>query len=915
MNPKGKTSVISAIAGSTVKVGILHSLAGPWAIGEIALKDAEMMAITEINQSGGVLGKQIEPIVADGASEPVIFEQQTRKLIEQDQVVTIFGCWTSTVRKFIVPTLERLNALLWYPVQYEGLECSKSIFYTAVCPNQQIEPAVQWLLQNKGKRFYLVGSDIVFSRTASKIIRARLKQQGGTVLGEDYVPVGGMDFRQIIANIKRTKPDVVFSTVNTDSNLGFYPQYREAGIDAEDIPILAVSVTEEEIQQLGVESAVGHYAAHSYFQSLKNLRNQTFVKNFKATYGADRVTSDSVESAYVQVYLWKQAVEQAQSFEVDHVRLAAYGQAMQTPGGMVRVEQNHHLWKPCRIGKVRPNGQFDLVQVDDELIKPQPWLGMDDVKFDASTLVTDMLAEAAQAILYNCQLEQKSRELIEANDRLQKLTQRAELFKRSLSSQIRNSLELDTILTTAVTEIRNLLQIDRCKFLWYLPNTDPARFDLSHEACDQDLLPNLAHYPVRDSEVLREVILRSSILQVDDVATTTRLDATGRSQLANLGFKSLLTVVVQTRSGRLGVIVCEHVKQARPWRDHEVELLRDVADQLAIAIDQAELYSQTRTAALQAQIQAQQLQQALYDLQATQAQLVQTEKMSSLGQLVAGIAHEINNPVSFIYGNIDHASDYTQDLLNLVKLYRQHYPNPVPEIQTEVETIDFDFLVTDLPKILTSMRVGSERIRQIVLSLRSFSRLDEAEMKPVDIHEGIDNTLLILQNRLRTDAKSAGIKIIKRYDDLPLIDCYAGQMNQVFMNLLVNAIDALEMVGECAEVYQRSTTAEYSSPAIEIQTQMHDPDWVSIRIADNGPGIPEIFQQRLFDPFFTTKPIGKGTGLGLAISHRIVIEKHQGRLYYSSNPGRGTEFFIEIPVRQLKDKENMSLTAELSDRR
>lgn len=904
----------SAIASSTVKVGILHSLAGPWAIGEIALKDAEMMAIAEINQSGGVLGRQIDPIVADGASEPVIFEQQARKLIEQDQVATLFGCWTSTVRKFIVPTLERLNALLWYPVQYEGLECSKSIFYTAVCPNQQIEPAVQWLLQNKGKRFYLVGSDIVFSRTASKIIRARLKQQGGTVLGEDYVPVGGRDFRQIIDNIKQTRPDVVFSTVNSDSNLGFYPQYQEAGIAAAEIPIMAVSVTEEEIQQLGVESAVGHYAAHSYFQSLKNSRNQTFVQNFKATYGADRVTCDSVESAYVQVYLWKQAVEQAQSFEVDHVRLAAYGHVMQTPGGMVRVEQNHHLWKPCRIGKVRSDGQFDLVQMNDDLIKPQPWLGMDDVKFDASTLVTDMLAEAAQAILYNCQLEQKSQELIEANDRLQKLTQRAEFFKRSLSSQIRNSLELDTILTTAVTEIRNLLQIDRCKFLWYLPHAEPACFELSHEACNREPLPNLAHYPVvQEIESLREVILRSSILQVDDVSTATQLDSTCRSRIASLGFNSLLTVVVQTRSGRLGVIVCEHIRQVRSWRDHEVELLRDVADQLAIAIDQAELYSQTRAAALQAQIQAQQLQQALYDLQATQAQLVQTEKMSSLGQLVAGIAHEINNPVSFIYGNIDHASSYTQDLLNLVTLYRQHYPNPAVEIQAQAEAIDLDFLVTDLPKILTSMRVGSERIRQIVLSLRSFSRLDEAEMKPVDLHEGIDNTLLILQNRLRTDAKSAGIQIIKRYGNLPLIDCYAGQMNQVFMNLLVNAIDALEMVGYPEADFQHST-AEHSSLAIEIQTQMCDRDWVSIRIADNGPGIPEIFQQRLFDPFFTTKPIGKGTGLGLAISHRIVIEKHQGRLYYTSSPGKGTEFFIEIPVRQAKTEENGSLIAELGER-
>jgi PAS domain S-box-containing protein len=288
---------------------------------------------------------------------------------------------------------------------------------------------------------------------------------------------------------------------------------------------------------------------------------------------------------------------------------------------------------------------------------------------------------------------------------------------------------------------------------------------------------------------------------------------------------------------------------------------------------------------------ADQLEQALLELQETQIQLIQTEKMSSLGQLVAGIAHEINNPVSFIYGNIPHATQYTQDLLHLVELYRRHYPNPVPEIQAEAEAIDLDFLSEDLPKLMDSMQIGAERIRQIVLSLRNFSRRDQAASERVDLHQGIDNTLLLLQHRLKAKAGHPEIRVIKEYGDLPLVECYAGQVNQVFMNILSNAIDALEEA--------RSTTQELRSRSsmLRIRTELQDGNTVVIRMADNGPGIPPHVQQQIFDPFFTTKSVGQGTGLGLSISYQIVVEKHGGQLKCFSTPGEGTEFWIELPVR------------------
>ncbi|MBF2028687.1 MAG: PAS domain S-box protein [Oscillatoriales cyanobacterium C42_A2020_001] len=296
---------------------------------------------------------------------------------------------------------------------------------------------------------------------------------------------------------------------------------------------------------------------------------------------------------------------------------------------------------------------------------------------------------------------------------------------------------------------------------------------------------------------------------------------------------------------------------------------------------------------------AEQLEQTLIELQRTQTQLVQNEKMSSLGQLVAGVAHEINNPVNFIYGNLSHAHDYIQDLLDLIELYRQHYPNPAAEVQRRIDTIEVDFLTQDLPKLLNSMKVGADRIQKIVASLRNFSRMDEAEVKAVDIHEGIDSTLMILQNRIKERPDHTGIEIVKDYSRLPLVECYAGQLNQVFMNILSNAIDALD------ETYQGQTrslpegsTASPIAAQITIQTRLTDDNQrVQICIIDNASGMNEEVQRRIFEPFYTTKPVGKGTGMGLSISYQVVVEKHGGNLHCLSTPGEGTTFVIEIPVK------------------
>ncbi|MBD2776471.1 sensor histidine kinase [Iningainema tapete] len=299
---------------------------------------------------------------------------------------------------------------------------------------------------------------------------------------------------------------------------------------------------------------------------------------------------------------------------------------------------------------------------------------------------------------------------------------------------------------------------------------------------------------------------------------------------------------------------------------------------------QVQMYEKICDHALSSSQQAQQLTVTLKELQRTQARLLQTEKMSSLGQLVAGVAHEINNPISFIHGNLTHVKEYSEGILNLLELYQQTYTNPTPQINYQIEELDIEFLIKDLPHLINSMREGTTRIRQIVLSLRNFARLDEADMKFVDIHEGLENTLMILNSRLQATPTKPEINIIKEYGNLPLVGCYAGQINQVFMNILTNAIDALH-------------ESNQSALSITLRTFTKDKEWINISIADNGIGIIEENKQRIFDPFFTTKPVGKGTGLGLAIAYQLVVEQHTGMIEVNSILGKGTEFSIVLPMK------------------
>ncbi len=381
---------LAARAEDTIKVGILHSLSGTMAISETALKETALMTIAEINANGGVMGKKLVPVVVDPASNWPLFAEKARQLISQDKVAAVFGCWTSVSRKSVLPVFSELNGLLFYPVQYEGEELEKNVFYTGAAPNQQAIPAVEYLMSPDGggaKRFFLLGTDYVYPRTTNKILRAFLHSKGvqDKDIEEVYTPFGHSDYQTIVANIKKFAAGgktAVISTINGDSNVPFYKELGNAGLKATDVPVVAFSVGEEELRGVDTKPLVGHLAAWNYFESLKNPENDAFVKKYRAWAKKQKlpnadtvVTNDPMEATYVGMYMWKQAVEKAKSTDTDKVIAAMAGQTFKAPSGFVLTmdKTNHHLHKPVYIGEIRADGQFNVVWKTKEAIRAQPW--------------------------------------------------------------------------------------------------------------------------------------------------------------------------------------------------------------------------------------------------------------------------------------------------------------------------------------------------------------------------------------------------------------------------------------------------------------------------------------------------------------------------------------------------------------
>ena len=478
-----------------------------------------------------------------------------------------------------------------------------------------------------------------------------------------------------------------------------------------------------------------------------------------------------------------------------------------------------------------------------------------------------------------------------AEDSAQWAAQRQILF--DVVAKIRQSLDLEQVFETTVKEVRRSLEADRAGIFKFKPGANCNQGEFIAEDVLASINPalgaKLEDHCFGDSYA--EQYANGRMMVIPDIHTVGYQDCHVEF-LEQLQIKAQLVLPLMNGNELWGLLCIHQCDRPREWSESEVDFIKQVAAQLSVALLQANLHAQT-------QEQAAALALNVKELQSAQLRVIQSEKMASLGQLVAGVAHEINNPISFIHGNLTHANDYIKDLLTLISRYQQAYPNPVSTVAESLDTLDTDFIQDDLPKLFQSMQVGTERIREIVSSLRNFSRLDESDAKAVDIHDGIDSTLMILQNRLKPSPGHPGIHIVKDYDALPEVECFPGQLNQVFMNLLANAIDALEERNQIENL----ETLKAQPSQIQIATVKMHGDRVAIHIVDNGSGIPQEVLDSVFDPFFTTKPVGKGTGLGLSISHQIITEKHGGKLYCHSSAEQGTEFVIEIPVQQAKATE------------
>lgn len=494
------------------------------------------------------------------------------------------------------------------------------------------------------------------------------------------------------------------------------------------------------------------------------------------------------------------------------------------------------------------------------------------------TQVSSQLGVALQQAEYLQKMQKQAAEITKAAERQRALVNTVD--------KIRQSLDIDTIFKTTTQEVLRLLEVDRVTIYQFSPDWS-GEFVAESLAYGwesvQELVPAIADdylqlIPEEDSN-------HGKIIVVNDTSTI-NIPIPHIALITPTEIRAYMIVPIFQGEKLWGLLAAYQHSQPRDWQKDEIDLLVQICSQLGVGLQQAELLEKT-------QRQKEEITQTLKELQATQSQLIQSEKMAGLGQLVAGLAHEINNPISFIYGNIPYVTNHTEDLLNLVRLYQKNHPQAIQEIEEiaqQAASLDLDFIADDLPKMLNSMMIGANRIRELVLSLRTFARLDEAEKKPVDLHEGIDSTLLILQNRLQPQGDFPAIEIVKEYGNLPLVFCYAAQMNQVFMNIINNAIWALEKSLAHSKLTKK--------PKIWIRTQVTDRNSILIWIADNGCGIPKGMESRIFEPFFTTKEPGEGTGLGLSISYQIIVEKHGGQINCVSEIGQGCEFWIEIPMEE-----------------
>ena len=773
-----------------IHIGILHSLTGNMALSESPLVQAVQLAIKEINQAGGVLGQPLESMVLDGESNPDTFATKTRVFMDTG-ITTIFGCWTSASRKAVKGVIEGTDTQLWYPLQYEGLEQSANIYYTGSTLNQQIEPAVNWCLENLGKKFFLVGSDYVFPRTANRLIRAIIKQQHGEIVGETYHQLGDQNFSNTLKEIQKAQPDIIFNTLNGNSNIAFYNQLHASHMHADNFPTMAVSLGEAEARILH-QNIDGHYACWSYFQTLQNKNNPSFVQSFQDNNGTDAVTSAPIATAYSQIHLWAKAVNLAGCTTRSSVHQALKGLCFDSPVGNFQIIENNHTPLKAFIGKANSKGQFESIWESASEIEPLPWLGLEHMKLASSYLIKEIMAEFPQ--------------------NLDSLTEHQQLEKEARLSMSRMN-EAQHIAHFGSWEL-NIISNE----LWWsnevyrIFEVDPKKFNASYNAFLDAIHPD-------DRDLV-------SATYATSLKTKQPYEIIHRLQMPDNTIK--------------------HVQEkCSTFYDDEGNAIRSVGTIQDITKQIEEEQEQLKF----------------------QSQLEHTQRLESLGVLAGGIAHDFNNILTAILGNAAMAENKV--LLN-------------PAIAKE-----------HLSNIVTSSEKAADLCRQML----AYSGKGKFVVRAMDLSSMVEETFRLL------DVSIASGVIIKYQltENLPAVEVDVVQIQQVIMNLVINASDAID---KRSGVISISTGVMHANEMYLKETSLDDhlPEgrYVFLEVSDTGKGMSKEAQARIFEPFFTTKMTGHGLGMSAV---QGIIRGHDGAINVYSEVGQGTTIKILLPISNLLKEE------------
>ncbi len=871
------------------------------------LAAAAQMAVDEINEAGGVLGRQVEVVLRDGASDPTVFADKARELLAQEGVRTIFGCWMSSSRKAVKPIVEEHNSLLWYPIQYEGLEQSSNIIYTGSCLNQQIEPAVAWALSQGKRRCFLVGSDYVFPRTANSLIRALASQGGGSAIAERYVPLGSRDLAEVADEIAKARPDIVFNTINGDSNFAFFREFSRAVGDAADCPIMSFSFAEIGLREVPRESA-GHYACWSYFQSLQTPENGRFLEKYTQRFGPNAVVDDPIATAYTQVYLWKQAVEQARSFDVSEILNNVAGCSVVGPGGVMEVQANHHVKKLAVIGQATAQGRFDVVWSSEHPIAPKPWLGIEDAELPTQGIVLEALRQYPEVIHLNVELDrlvrERTAELEQANQALKAEIadrERAEETMRESNQQVVDviesindgffSLNEDLVVTYFNNAAERLLGrkaedvVGRHMFDEAFPEVKGSIFDEKYTEALRERVPaTFETYfgiaPYEDWYAVRVYPYKDGISVYFQVITERK-----RAQEALLSEKLLSDEYINSLPGLFYVFDEQRfVRWNKQWESvtgYNAEELGamygtdffDGEDRILIEERMRKVFDDGASEA-EAELVTKDGRRIPYyftglrkvfdgkdhlvglGMDDTDRKRAQREREELIAKLEAQnaelerftytVSHDLKSPLITIKGYLGMLH---QDLA-----------------KEDPESIEDDF---------ARISGAADKMDQLLGELLELSRIGRMinPSEDVPLEEVAREALELVGGQV--DENGVQVEISP---DLPVVFGDRIRLREVLQNLIDNAVKYM---------------GDQSRPRVEIGSRRSGNETICY-VRDNGIGIDPRYHERVFALFDQLDQKVEGSGIGLALVKRIV-EVHGGRIWVESEgPGHGATFCFAI---------------------